>query len=689
MAGKIELLSPACSAEGVVAAVQSGADAVYLSFSAGEKRSGWQLSEDELGRAIQFCRVRGVKVYVCLDFTPLDGAFPAALENARRASRMGADALIADDIGLIWALRRCLPSMPVHAGRRLCVHNLDGVRLCAAMGVARVCVARELSLEQLSGICHNSPIEIEYPVHGPMCPSFDGQCMLPALNGAEPGPCGRYCISGFPAGVRERRPLSMKDRCLVEELEPLLELPIAALRIDGRERRPEYAAAVTGVYSRALGTGRKPSAEDIELIGGAFPAGGFTDGCFAARDFGDMLGPPGKEPTGDTPFYSAVRKNYLNHEYQRVKVTFEADLQLESPLKLSVTDDRGNTVSGEGDTPELAFLTEITPAMLRTELYNTGGTPFVCDGVTCHIQKGVYLDPATVGPVRDRLLAELMERRAGTEPKAEVALEELPQTPSPADPPVLTVAALKCSQLSPRLLELAPPVIYLPLEEAASGDRRLEPFLDDRNISVCAQLPPVLYDSELGRVTELLLKARQQGVNEVAVSNPGHIVFARKLGFTVRGDVGLGVRNSAYLAVLLGLRLKSAALSMDLSCQQARGVKKYMDTELVVYGRMPLLYTAGCLIRAKTGVCSCDSPPCLTNSQGFDCPLTRGFECRNTLWSAQKLHLVKRSREYLTAGLWGVRLNFTTENADECVRVCERYLELGQYEPSGTTQGLF
>ena len=143
----------------------------------------------------------------------------------------------------------------------------------------------------------------------------------------------------------------------------------------------------------------------------------------------------------------------------------------------------------------------------------------------------------------------------------------------------------------------------------------------------------------------------------------------------------------ASLAVLLNLRLRSAALTPELSAAKVRSIEKYMDTEILVYGRMPLMVTAGCLIRAQTGVCSCDSFNGFPDASGFLNPVTRGFGCRNTLWSAQKLHLVSRSREYLTSGLWGVRLNFTTENAQECVRIAERYLELGSYEPSSTTQG--
>lgn len=684
-----ELAAWVGSAEGVSAAVQSGADAVILGFGIGESRGRLELTEDELGRAAQFCRVRGVRIYVSLDCLPDDDALPGVLEKARRAARMGVDALITEDLGLIWALRRALPSMPIHAGPGLGIHDRDGLKLCASMGVRRVALPAGLPKAQLEKLAEDPPVELEVQVHGPLCASFEGRCMLPSFEDCPGGPCRMECISAFTSGIKGRHMLAMKDLCLVDELELLTKLNIACLRIDGRQRRPEYCAAVTGVYVRALGTGRRASAEDRELLENAFPAAGFTHGYFAGGELSDMLGLPGKEPEGDTPFYSGVRKNYLNHEFQRVEVTFEAELQLGVPFSLTARDDRGNSVTLTGAVPELAFHTQTTPAMLRTELFNTGGTPFYCGGVTAVIGKGVYLDPKEVAPVRDALLKELLARRVGAEPRSESAVQELPPPAVSNEPPVLTVSALKCSQLSQRLLTLAPPVIYLPLEEAVSGDKRLEPFLESDRISVCAQLPPVIFDSELGRIAELLFKARQLGITEVSVSNIGHIIFVRKLGFEVRGDIGLSVRSSNALAILAGLRLKSAALRGDMSSAQVRSVKKYTDTELAVYGRTPLMYTPGCLIRAQTGACSCDSVTQLEDPNGFTDPITRGFGCRNTLWSAQKLHLAPRSREYLTAGLWGVRLCFTTENAEECARVAERYLELGSYEPVSTTQGRF
>lgn len=684
-----ELLAPAGCAEGVSAAVQSGADAVYLSFSASGTPGKYDLTEDELGRACQFCRARGVKLYVCLDVRPTDAQLPSALENARRALRMGADALIVSDLGLIWALRRALPSMPIHAGEGLGIHTEDGIKLCRAMGVTRVALPRELSFEEIQKLAADPGVELEVSVHGPLCAACAGKCLIPTLRDLD-GPCPGACLQNFGIGTKDRSPVGLRDYCLVEELEKLTGLKnIAALRIDGRERRPEYTAAVTGVYSRALGTGRKPSNEDRALLENAFPSGGFTKGFFSGGEMADMLGTRGTEPSEDTPFYIAVRKNYLNHEFQRVDVTFEVELKLESPARLTATDDRGNTVTGYGGSPELAFHTPTTPAMLRTELFNTGGTPFRCAGVTAYIENGVYIDPKKLGPVRDELLKELLIKRLAVENRAEGTVRELPDAPGHSEPPILTVSVLKCSQLSPKLLSLAPPVVYLPLEEAVSGDKRLDPFLEARDITVCPVLPPVLYASELGTVAEQLFKARQMGLTQVMAGNIGHVILARKLGFEVRGDTYFNVRNSNTLAVLLGLRLKSAALDWGLSSSDVRAMKKYTDTELVVYGRMPLMYTSGCLIKAQAGVCSCDSFSGFADAQGFMCPVTRAFGCRNVVWSSAKLHLAPRSREYLTAGLWGVRLNFTTENADECVRITQRYLEMGTYEPSTTTQGKF
>ncbi|MGM9522453.1 MAG: DUF3656 domain-containing protein [Oscillospiraceae bacterium] len=686
----LELVSPAGSAEGVTAAIQSGADAVYLSFGGISSSAGCDLTEDEFGRAAEFVRVRGAKIYAVIDLSPFDEDFSAAVENARRACRMGADAVIVHDVGLIWALRRAVPSMPIHTGPRLGIHNLDGVKLCAAMGVKRVSLSPELSSSELEYICKNSPVEIEIAVHGPSCASFGGHCLLSAFGSqsAMRGVCPRPCLSSFSQNGRGRHPLAMKDICLINHLESIKSCGAAAVRIDGRERRPEYCAAVTGVYARALSTGKSPSKEELKLLSQAFPAGGFTDGYFTGTA-DSLTAVPGEEPQGDSPFYSAIRKSYLNREFQRVPVQYSASVSLGGPLKLTVQDDRGNLASGEGGKSELAFHQELTTALLQTELYKTGGTPFLCTDVRCGIEKGIYFNPQDIGPLRDELLGQLMKKRVYLEPRAEGAVPMLPPVPNVSEVPVLTASFLYANQLSHRILELAPPVLYLPLEEIIANAQMLEPYLSADNISVCAVLPHFIRDSELGEITELLLKARQLGVEQVLAGNLGHIIFARKLGFDVRGDYSLNVRNSSTLAAMSGFNLLSLTLSPEMSAPRVRTISKRIPSELIVYGRQPLIYTDMCVVKNMTGVCSCDSFSGISDNSGFLHPVTHGFKCRNTVWSYDKLFLAGRSREYLASGLWGVRLCFTTENAAECAAITERYLEMNDYEPSSSTRGLF
>ena len=674
------------------AAVQSGADAVYLSFGNVSGSTQFKLTEDEFGRAAEFCRVRGVKLYYSADLSPFDEEFTAALENARRAARMGADAIIVNDLGLLWALRQAIPSMPLHAGPKLGIHSIEGLRLIQAMGVRRVSLSYTLSSQNIQAICKESSIEIEVAVHGPMCPAFPGQCSLGTLTeGTVPlrEMCLMHCLSKFPAGARGRHPFALKDLCLIDQLEQLSSWGVSAVRIDGRNRRPEYSAAVTGVYSRVLKTGTPPNDDDMALLSRAYPSSGFTHGFFDSKDPADMCGLAGSEPQEDTPFYNAMRRDYLNHEFQRVPVDFSARVALNEPLMLAAWDDRGNRVSGEGAVPELAFHREIDLSYMRTELSHTGGTPFYLRTVKCETQKGLYIRPQDIGELRDKLLSELMERRIYHEPRAEETFEQLPSVPNSTEPPALTVWVSRHDQLSGGLLELAPQVVYVPLQLAAEHPDAISPYISAPGITVCAALPRVVTDSDLGSITGLLLKVRQLGIEEVLAGSMEQILFLLRLGFRVRGDYSLNIRNSASLYALSSFHLKSVTLSPELSAARVRSISKSVDSELIIYGRLPLMYMASCPVKNFTGVCTCDSFTGIVDTDGFTYPVMREWNCRTMVLSPQKLFLANRSREYLAAGLWGVRLMFTTENSSECVAIAKRYLEIGNYEPGGVTSGMF
>ena len=290
----LELLSPAGSPEAVIAAVQNGADSVYMGFGDFNARRGAKnFSPQELEKAIRYCRIRGCKTYVCLNTLISDRETAAALNYAGLAADMGATGFIVQDLGLVSILKRSLPSMPVHASTQMSIHNLAGAKAAAEMGCSRVVLARELSLEQIRYITQNAGVETEIFVHGALCFCHSGQCYMSACIGRRSGNrgmCAQPCRMQYSLGGRmDEYPLSLKDNCLVQSLDAIDQAGVACIKIEGRMKRPEYTAIVTGVYSDAIKKGITPGAADMQRLESAFSRQGFTDGYFTGSKE-DMFG---------------------------------------------------------------------------------------------------------------------------------------------------------------------------------------------------------------------------------------------------------------------------------------------------------------------------------------------------------------------------------------------------------------
>ena len=690
----LDIISPAGSPEGVIAAVQNGADAIYLGFdNLNAPKKAPVFSHDEFGRALEYCRIRGVKTYLTLNKLASDDEIPLLTERAKEACRLGIDAIIVQDLGVMRAMRQAVPEIPLHAGSQMSIHNLEGAKMAAAMGLKRVVVASELSRRKLTYICRHSPIEIEIFVHGALCVSYSGQCYMGAIAGRRSGNrglCAQPCRLSYNAvGHSIKHPLSLKDNCLVRYMSELDSIGVAGAIIEGQYRRPEYSAIVTGIYSKAAHKGKTPTQDDLRVLQKAFSRSGFTDGYFTDRLGPDMFGAKDEEQKSDSVLFATARKNYLNGEFQRVPIRFVGSVSSGKRVKLAAADDRKNTAVVYGPIPALAFHKELTVAVLQTHLHKTGGTPFLCAGVKSTVEPGLSLPTSVFNDLRRSLMAELLELRRPIPVRKEGEFIPGEHIPGHLGPPVLTVAVMRSDQLSAEMEELCPRVVYIPVAEFEYETQLLHRFLANKDITVVAALPRVIHDSERKKVSDLLTRATVAGVNDALVGNLGHIQFARSHGVNVRGDFGLNVFNSETLNVLSNLGLKSAALSFELRLTEIRDLSKPIDTEIIVYGRLPLMITENCIIRNSTGACTCDSFSGLVDRQGSLFPVEPEFGCRNVLLHSKKLFMADKRRATASLGLWGERLIFTTENALECVAVMKRYMGVGAYVPSGFTRGLY
>jgi len=690
----LELLSPAGSPEGVIAAVQNGADAIYLGFGDFNARvNAKNFTLDEFGRALEYCRVRGVKTYLTLNTLASDRELPQVAERAKEACRLGIDAILVQDLGVMRAVRQAVPEVPLHASTQMSIHNLEGVKMAAAMGFKRVVVARELSRRKLAYICRNSPIEIEVFAHGAHCMSYSGQCYMSAVIGRRSGNrgmCAQPCRMSYNTdGHAMTHPLSLKDNCLARYLAELDSIGVTAIKIEGRMKRPEYSAIATGIYSKAARTGKPPSNDDMRALQRAFSRQGFTDGYYADRQGREMFGIREEDDKSDAVIFATARKNYLNGEFQRVPVRFVGTVRDGKRVKLAAADDMKNTAVVYGPVPAPAFHTELTAAAMQTQLHKTGGTPFYCVGVKGTVEPGLALPISAFNEMRRNLLADILEQRKVVAQRAEGEFVPVEHIPGSADPPVLTVSVMKASQLSKAMEELCPNTVYIPVMELDFESPVLRGLMENENITVAAALPRVIHDNERKKVSEMLTRAMESGVTEALVGNLGQILFVRGHGMTVRGDYGLNVFNSEALYVLRDLGLKSATFSFELRLAEIRDMSKPIDTELMVYGRLPLMITENCIVKNITGVCTCDSFSGLADRKGALFPIVPEFGCRNMLLNSKKLFMADRRHTTSAIGLWAERLCFTTENALECVSIMKRYMGLGDYEPQGYTRGLY
>jgi len=690
----LEILSPACSHEGVVAAVQNGADAVYLGFEEfNARKNAKNLTRDEFGRALEYCRVRGVKTYLTLNTLASDRELPLIAERAKEACRLGVDAIIVQDLGVMKAVRQAVPEVPLHASTQMSIHNLEGVKMAAAMGFRRVVLARELSRKKISYICKNSPIEIEVFVHGSLCMSYSGQCYMSAVIGRRSGNrglCAQPCRMSYSAGGHSAEySLSLKDNCLVRYLADLDAIGVTAVKIEGRMKRPEYAAIVTGIYSKFVHKGKTPTQDDLRALQKAFSRQGFTDGYYTDRLGADMIGRREEEFSQDSAIFSSTRKNYLNGEFQRIPVRFVGSISSGKRVKLAAVDDRKNTAIVYGPVPEPAFHKELTVAVLHTQLHKTGGTPFQCVGVKGTVEPGLSLPISAFNDMRRNLLAEILEQRKTVIEHGEGEFVPGEHVPGYTDPPLLTVSVMKLYQLSKGMEELNPHIVYIPIMEFDFESSILHDFLEHESINVVAVLPRVVHDSERKKVSEMLLQASEYGVSDALVGSIGHILFARTHGMNVRGDFGLNTFNSETIRVLADLGLKSTTLSFELRLAEIRDMSKHIDTEIIAYGRLPLMITENCIVRNCAGACTCDSIFGLTDKQGAVFPVVPEFGCRNIVLNSKKLFMADKRRATSTLGLWAERLSFTTENALECVAIIKRYMGLSDFEPTGYTRGLY
>jgi len=623
-----ELLAPAGSFEALRAAVEAGADAVYMAgpeFNA--RRNAKNFTEDELREALLYCRERGVRTHITLNILLTDAELPSALAYAEKLAAYGADALIVADVGVARLLSALLPDMALHASTQMTLCNTEGVRIAAGLGFQRAVLSRELSLEDIREITRNGGLETEVFAHGALCMCYSGQCYMSALIGRRSGNrglCAQPCRLPYrlPGSEQNEYPLSLKDLNLSRHLSALSDAGVSSLKIEGRMKSPAYVSAVTGVYAACLDDMRAATQEEQQLLADAFSRDGFTDGYFNDRRGAHMFG---------TRKDDAVRlSDYVSregHETPRVNVTLTLSGRVGAPLRLQATDGiRTVALSGDILSPARTIL---SPDRIIDALCATGGTPYRAQAELM-VDESAHVPLSAVKALRrDALMRLSAARREVPAPRIGALPKPLPTLPSQTRG--YTVFVEKAEQITDTVLSLSPHCIALPLEAFSEGI----PLPTD--VALAAVMPTVARPGEMENVRRLAHSAKKRGARFAYISNLGMIEAAQAAGLILCGDTGLNLFNSPAADTFAELGFSALTASFELPLASMKGLRSSLPLEAVAYGHLPGMICENCILK-NGGICGTCGEVRLSDRMGAEFPVLKGFGCRSRILQSVKIN---------------------------------------------------
>ena len=698
---KTEILAPVGGKEQLIAAVRSGADAVYFGLSDFNARKNAENFDDmALIEAVSYCHARNVKVYITLNTIIKDSELPLLAENIKKISQVNVDAVIVQDLAAAALVKSICPKMPLHASTQMSIHNLSGVQFLEKLGFKRVVLSRELSKNEIEYIAKNTKIELEVFVHGALCMSVSGQCYLSSILGQRSGNrglCAQPCRLNFVSGDRKNA-LSLKDLSLVERIPELEEIGVTSLKIEGRMKRPEYVAAAVTECKKS----QKKEQVNTEKLKQIFSRSGFTSGYFDAKRNIDMFGYRTKEDVVSAKEVLGELAQSYRIEKEVTPVDMELFIEADKNSVLKLTDGK-NTITVCGEVPQIAQNKPTTDEMAKAAMAKCGGTQYYLDKFTSHIESGLMMPVSQLNSLRKSGL-DLLEKERSKRPQKEIneiqldfdknfdfseftdgfknisAAEKISniQVSESNSCGNMRIRLESMSQLTESMFELADKII-LPI----NGVIKNAEILNTHSDKIIAELPLMMYDNE-EKISEELEVLKDKAFKEVICGNLGGVYIAKKAGMIIHGDYALNVLNSISAEIYSSLGLSDLTLSFEINAEETN--KKNISCGIISYGYLPLMTFRSCPAKTQNGCEDCKSDSVLTDrmDKSFNilCKGRRYSQFLNCvpLYMGDRAHILKRY-DFHT-------LYFTKESKAKCMQIIKMFKDNSAYKGE-MTRGLY
>ena len=703
-----ELLAPAGSYEGFEAALGAGADAIYVGGAMfGARAYARNFDEEELLRAIDVAHIHGKKLYLTVNTLLKNKELKDELLNYLKPFyHAGLDAAIVQDMGVFSLLREEMPGLHLHASTQMTVTGPEGMQFLAEQGATRVVAARELSLEELSRMHAASPIEIEAFVHGALCYSYSGQCLMSSLLGGRSGNRGRcaqpcrlpYEVDRFQEHKYKKGefcPLSLKDICTIEILPEILEAGVTSLKIEGRMKQPSYTAGVTAMYRKYLDLLLENGAEnyhveeaDKKYLLDLFNRGGSCTGYYQMGNGPQMMAFTNEKKTADITPVLTTRKEKIRGELTLLPGCTIICTAACQDVTVCVT---------SAEEVQYAKSQPVTKERIYQQMDKLGNTPFEWENLDIQMGDSIFVPMKALNEVRRQLIENLEKKLlekyrrdpdVGQErPKVEnVLLEQEKNKISGAQKNLaefpIYVSCEKEETAEFLCQEEGIQGIYLPY---AAMKKYLQKGLENGK-EMYLSLPHITRGNPPEGYLEQIGKWLEAGMSGFLVRNLESYSSLARMGLSSKCvlDHSLYTWNNEAIRFWNEQGILKNTVPLELNEKELRH-RNNARSEMIVYGRLPLMHSAQCVRKNTLGcnhaeeqltlndrydkhfpaVCYCD--PWKTGNTKSAGP------CYNIIYNSLPYGLLEEKQKVKDLGLASIRLSFTIENVKETRMILEDF----------------
>lgn len=714
---KLELLAPAGSLEICKAVIDAGADAVYLGGNMfGARAYAKNFDQEQLFDALDYAHLFDKKIFLTVNTLLKNHEIEKYLYDYIEPLYLhGLDAAIVQDFGVMTFLHEHFPDLPLHASTQMSITNASGAKWVKSHGVSRVVTAREVSLSEIKDLYEKTHLEIESFVHGALCYCYSGQCLLSSLLGGRSGNrgrCAQPCRLQYDVVDKKGRiynknqqfPLSPKDLCTIDLLPQMAQAGVYSYKIEGRMKQMEYAAGVTSIYRKYMDLylndpkHYQVDPKDVDALLNLGNRNGFTNGYYLSRNDKSMLS------LSSSAHKAGDNKPILKDNKSVIPVTVYATFITGQPAQLTVSDDKFSTTV-DGDVVMTAMKQPLNAEDVKSRLSKMGDTVFSAADVFVELSDDAFLPVKFINELRRSALEQLQTIRLDSF-KRENILDKSIESFKVSDhvacanhqtfvnpmettdnskksvqtQSLVSVLVRSKAQLSAVLKSDFVNRVYIDhsIIDTADELQSLVNKIKSNGKSVYFAFPYVFRKNSVDIINSnksLLLSADIDGILVRTHDEAGYAIeeFSEK---QIIADHGLYTYSNLALSGFRNSGISAFTAPFELNEKELRG-RNNRDSEMIVYGWIPVMYTAQCIYK-NFEECHKNNRPknvlSLKDRYGKQFPvLCDCTNCYNTIFNTQPLYLFGQKDKIEKMGFSGYRLEFLLESERETEEILKQY----------------